>query len=292
MLRSPYPQNGPYPALYAFPWGAPPPSPTAPTSTAMIVYAPGIANAVAPIFNDWNQIEAIVNGHQGACRIIFDATGLPGFIHVPATANLDGKGRLELVGGGPNGEAEVVIDNGGQIKNAREYRTIVFRAEPTIRSPIVIDLEGLIVECFDTTFLFDNGGGGTLPIISVIPPTYTTLLFYESSELRNSHNPGMPVIDIGAGVTVLWGINDLVFESPFTDTVSGPASATINLQVDASLPSTFSQALFLGTVTITQIDMAEGVTYTPAVVANWNGVAPANVQEALDRIAARIGPIP
>jgi hypothetical protein len=34
------------------------------------------------------------------------------------------------------------------------------------------------------------------------------------------------------------------------------------------------------------------ILYTPASSANWNGTPPTTVQQALDRIAAKIGPIP
>ena len=37
---------------------------------------------------------------------------------------------------------------------------------------------------------------------------------------------------------------------------------------------------------------ANALNYTPVVLANWNGLKPANVSDALDRIAAKIGPIP
>lgn len=33
-------------------------------------------------------------------------------------------------------------------------------------------------------------------------------------------------------------------------------------------------------------------SYTPANVGHWNGTAPATIAEALDRIAAMIGPVP
>lgn len=36
---------------------------------------------------------------------------------------------------------------------------------------------------------------------------------------------------------------------------------------------------------------ADGTSYTPAVAADWTGTAPTTVQEALDRIAAALGPI-
>lgn len=37
---------------------------------------------------------------------------------------------------------------------------------------------------------------------------------------------------------------------------------------------------------------ATALGYTPTVIANWSGVAPVDVSDALDRIAAHIGPIP
>jgi hypothetical protein len=45
-------------------------------------------------------------------------------------------------------------------------------------------------------------------------------------------------------------------------------------------------------VTLLFEDDSQFVIYSPAVVANWSGTAPASVADALDRIAAKIGPIP
>lgn len=46
------------------------------------------------------------------------------------------------------------------------------------------------------------------------------------------------------------------------------------------------------TLTINLIADAIRMTYTPAVLANWSGVAPTSIANALDRIAAKITPIP
>ena len=35
-----------------------------------------------------------------------------------------------------------------------------------------------------------------------------------------------------------------------------------------------------------------GASYTPANLVNWSGVAPSSLADALDRIAASVGPIP
>jgi hypothetical protein len=259
---------------------------------AIITWQPGAVSPVAPVYNDWNQVEAVVNALQGNAILITDDTGTPGFMHIPSTANLDGRGRLEIVGGGPNGESEVVIDDGGQLLNVRSWRTIAIRAEPTIKPSILYNIDGLIVECFDATFLFDFGGGGTLPIIECDPASYMGFFFIASSELRNSHNPGHAVLNVGPNVILFFTINCLDFSSSFDNTISGPATASIQFQIDASVPPVINIPAFLGAVSITQIDNAPGVTYTPSNLADWSGIAPLNVQNALDRIAAKITPIP
>jgi hypothetical protein len=38
-------------------------------------------------------------------------------------------------------------------------------------------------------------------------------------------------------------------------------------------------------------DLEEAVAYTPANVSDWNGSAPTSLQDALDRIAAFVGPV-
>lgn len=48
---------------------------------------------------------------------------------------------------------------------------------------------------------------------------------------------------------------------------------------------------FHGVFTPSLVDSAQGTIYTPTSNANWNNSAPATVQAALDRIAAKIGPI-
>lgn len=56
------------------------------------------------------------------------------------------------------------------------------------------------------------------------------------------------------------------------------------------------RARHAGAYTGTFMDMkssdAINEAYEPAVLANWSGTAPTNVANALDRIAAKIGPIP
>jgi hypothetical protein len=54
---------------------------------------------------------------------------------------------------------------------------------------------------------------------------------------------------------------------------------------------TVPQTGFSGTVTVTRSDKAGLVGYAPAVPADWSNSSPVSVAEALDRIAAALGPI-
>ena len=70
-------------------------------------------------------------------------------------------------------------------------------------------------------------------------------------------------------------------------TVTGASLSATN----SSLPQE-SNISITGGGTLTRLTDAYSLGYTPASSANWNGTPPDNVQSALDRIAAKIGPIP
>jgi hypothetical protein len=264
---------------------------------SIITFAPGIAAPLPPVYSDWSQIETVVSELQGNAILLIDQTGLPGFVPIPATANLNGFGRLEIHGVGPNGEAELLVADGGVLADVQMWRTIVVRASPTIQSPVhyTAAIDGLTIEMFDATFLFALPGGpvlpATKPIIQVDSPTYIGILMTTSSEFRNSHQPGKAVLNLGGPITLLLAVNTLDFPSSFNSTISGPAGSSIDMQLDASVEVPTLPA-FLGALTTVFIDEALQVQYTPAVLANWSGVAPTSVANALDRIAAKVGPIP
>jgi hypothetical protein len=62
---------------------------------------------------------------------------------------------------------------------------------------------------------------------------------------------------------------------------------TINIDASSDIG-----AQDLTPLSINRIDHANRIAYTAAALANWNNVAPTSVANALDRIAAKIGPIP
>ena len=259
-----------------------------------IVYQPGAPATIAPVYKTWAEIENVVNSLEGCCELLFDMTGSGYPLSVPATANLDGKGRLQIRGVGPNGEAAFAIEDGGQIKNVMSWHDIVVRGKSNIKAPVLYDIPGMIVECFDATFTFNEVCSQPVLQVADTVAQYISFFFEVSSELRNNHNPGHAVIDSGASNELFVSIGALFFASPFNGTISGPASATLNVQTDGSVPPATAAEfpLFLGTFVGALIDDAANISYTPANPVDWNGTPPKTIKEALDRIAAKITPIP
>jgi hypothetical protein len=70
--------------------------------------------------------------------------------------------------------------------------------------------------------------------------------------------------------------------------VQASAGGVSYLEIDSSVIYTGPQP---GAI-LRMISEASQDTYTPSAVANWSSVAPTSVANALDRIAAHLGPIP
>ncbi len=106
---------------------------------------------------------------------------------------------------------------------------------------------------------------------------------------------GTPIISVESGITIQVNLQGGV--SSFQDnSLSGPVGSTVEYLLFPGVPaSVTTQVDFLGTVQVA--DYASSVPYTPALPANWVGTDPANVKQALDRLAAYCatiggGPVP
>jgi hypothetical protein len=222
---------------------------------SIITWAPGLANPAPPVYSNWLDIEKIVADLQGACILQVDQTGVGGFLPVPATANLEGFGRLVIVGVGALGEAQLQVADGGQIRNVQAWRTVVVRATPTIRPAVLYTIDGLVVEGFDATFQYGSLNAGALAVVQINSPSYLSMLLVGSSQFRNNHNPGVATVRLGGAITFLLGIGSNFFSLPtgFDDTISGPVGSSLTLMLDASIAIP-SLPAFLGAITTSVID--------------------------------------
>jgi hypothetical protein len=135
----------------------------------------------------------------------------------------------------------------------------------------------LYVEAWFSTFTASAGG----PMFAV--PSGANLVVQQTG--GNMGDGAFPVITVANGGALEWTGNSSDLE-PLS--VTGPgAAAGATYFFDAS---TIVHATPLGTYQAN--DDASRMAYEPAVVANWSGVAPTSVANALDRIAAHVGPIP
>lgn len=82
------------------------------------------------------------------------------------------------------------------------------------------------------------------------------------------------------------------YNSSITGSLSLNDGANITCKATADFLPLKSKLTLLGGTSITLVNDAYGLAYTPAILANWSGIAPTSVSDALDRIAAMIGPIP
>jgi hypothetical protein len=93
-------------------------------------------------------------------------------------------------------------------------------------------------------------------------------------------------VTVDAGATLALTLANS--STALANALAGAGTAIVGLNSDSTI--TLPQGV--GTLTIIQNSIAKNIAYTPAVLANWSGVAPSSVANALDRIAAKITPIP
>lgn len=95
------------------------------------------------------------------------------------------------------------------------------------------------------------------------------------------------VVTVGAGLTVF-----VIGQGPGTGGINDHAFGglgTVQVLRDASFPVSATQDV--STFTVINDSAANATRYTAAIVGNWSGTNPTSVANALDRIAAKIGPI-
>jgi len=128
---------------------------------------------------------------------------------------------------------------------------------------------------------------GAAPLIRVDAGTIN--VFCQGGGLALSN----PVIDLavaGALLNLTADWSAVVLQ----DTVSGVAGTGVALIVRSPanfVLNTFPGPTYLGSLITLLPATADKMGYTPAVSANWAGTDPVDIADALDRIAAHVGPV-
>lgn len=129
---------------------------------------------------------------------------------------------------------------------------------------------------------------GTAPLIQNVA---SPLLIVYADDVATISQGSTPTIDnqlLGATLSII-AAGAALFD---TNVLSGVAAGYSGINASPSAFVTAAQAVPGGIIAIANWAQGSEVQYIPSVVADWSGISPENVQRALDRIAAKIGPIP
>jgi len=254
----------------------------------LFIYRPGFTGTETQgLFSDWNALYAAMSVVSGPKQLGFDATD--GAITIPSSSNPWDMTSVEwitsiLLTGTTSSRTTITIASGATFRNLANITgslLIVYQDEN--RSAMVYPSA-------------DNGAHTSLtlrygaalscehqPFVQVNSGQFTLMLQHFSELISN------PVIE-----TTTSGVTWILAEDTSTiatNVFSGAGQINVIKQSLTTSIST-TQPNVTGTLSVLDNVSATTMNYVPAVLANWSGVAPSSVSDALDRIAATIGPVP
>ena len=232
------------------------------------------------IFNDWNALLEQAQATPGIVDIVIDGANT-----IPAgTYDMT---DIRLIGADAFASAEI---NDAVFQNLEYIESLTLSvgtsAANTVASFQIGASQNLTM--IDTSFV--TGPVAVAPVVAVTGGANYSIVARGSGAL--SVNPGVPVFAVdavsAAGIAILtgnggnnWGGG---LGSPAFTTVDPGGVFTLNLGTGDVF---WAQNQVTGPTTVNYID-----DYEAAVVGDWSGSEPLNVKNALDRIAAAVGPIP
>lgn len=245
-----------------------------------LVFDPaGVGPDGANVFTDWDKLYAAFQVTPGIVAISF-----PGPASIPA-GDYHLEGRADLLGAiGANTQVLVSLDPGVTISEIQLLEGLDLRQTGPDASIVVPEDKALIlfrnarISSSNGPLVRLDGDGAQAQIVG---------LFGGGVSFAGGAAPvEVPASRQGAFLSLVASIID-------DDTVEGPASATFFF-----LASGFTQntnptfAGFSGTYAKVFVENADGLGYTASTPADWAGSPPAEVSEALNRLAAAVGPVP
>lgn len=256
-----------------------------------LVFSPGNPNPSGSVFSDWDELYAFYSTFDGPMDIYFDDTFVsPVVVPLGTYTFRQGtrwRGFFRDIGN-PLGNTRVEITDGTQIVGVDHFLDAIqieahgVAAVPFVQIPnnglsfnIVergagfrtLDAGGRCWEVPDGEFLFfvmREGGiflfGASEVVRLLAPGSVLATNLYEQSQIS-------------------------------VDTIAGPGFHSLDF-ISAFAIYDLPQTGFTGALSQTINQDAFKMVYTPTTLANWSGVSPTSIGDALDRIASHVGPIP
>lgn len=246
---------------------------------SVFIYQPGAVAPVPPVYNAWPTLYARWSKVPGPKLLQVD-TSLQGFAPavIPAGVwNLDSatitarnEDVLSFAEGAHIDPAALFITFRGAVTVSADGSTPVWN--PSNLFALLLMLEESFLKSTNAPFFRASAGDGSL-----------SLQVTQDSFLGDAIRP---VITVDAASKI-----DILPHSGATienHALAGLGDADIHASSDVAL----SLVQDITTLTVTHVSLASLTDYSPASLPNWSNVKPTSVANALDRIAAHLGPIP
>ena len=250
--------------------------------TSAIIFRPGVASA-GPAVETWPEIQAADAAALGTITNYID--GQTAACHVPAASGItDCQGGVvftsynQLGGAGGPAQQTLTIDDTAVLHRPRAFQSCAIVCACTTTTALTFDYTAPS----DTLILSDVSvalsATATVPAIDVAAAGRLDLTCVSLVTILDSSLAGaVPVIRLGANATLNWtAFGGVILLG--TNTITGPASATINFTHDNFTPlPNFAAMGFAGTVN--EIRSSLAAWNKPAAGSTANRPAPPNVQE-------------
>lgn len=257
---------------------------------ASLVFRPGVPSS-GNVFETWTQLMAAFATTRGTVTIAVDDSVAPTIIDV-GSWDLQDRATLVDLKQKENPQTTLFIPDGATLRNLTNFAQLLNIEATPITTPSLAYDPGVIVLIIREGVVLANRG--TRALIEVAPASSVNILLSDNAFLDNSLPPFAPFANLAVGPGQSFSITSLGNSGllGLTNTVSGVAGAFVVIQYDSSWQGNPTLPNYFGGLIERSLNDALFMDYEPAVLANWSGIAPTSTANALDRLAAKVGPVP
>lgn len=264
-------------------WVGPVLSFNTPASRTVIFQPGGTTNG--NVYATWPEVVQAVDRADGAAMLWIDDSLAPAEVSL----SLNGHGKLTIAGALGVPTTLTVLD-GYVLKNVREI-TGNLTIEATTATSYAMEYDESKELIVSDGAGLSLKGGSTLPLF--VAPDGMQVTTKEYGRILSAAGPVAAIQLTATKSLAYYAWNSRVGTPPASNAFAASAAESLYFTTDASgFDFSAANPNCTATLTTTLNDQATYESYDAANPADWSGSAPATVKEALDRIAAKITPIP
>lgn len=245
---------------------------------ATFVFRPG-GTAGANVYTTWSTVMAARAQVQGLAWILVDDSIVSPAPITAGTWNLDNT-ILQGIGGEPTEFAQLELEQGAHWTfGFLQVQYLEIQSVSTL--PVTTIAAGVVL--FFSNQVSMNLSPNVVPFFDVA----NGAVFAVNQLGGNFGDNTNALIEVEAGGTLVWtGALGADLENHAVGGAGAAGGATYFFTSDCIVHTSTTPGTF------TQSSQASAEGYTATTVANWSGTNPTSVANALDRLAAHVGPVP